>query len=297
MKLQTFRYLAPQAFKSLKLNGWMTFAAIFTIAISLFLCVAFWLLIQNIDANATQIESEVQIIAYIKDGVTDEDLAQAKTAIQAMPGFAGLSFISKKDGLAQLAPEFNLSSEDELLETLGGVNPLPNSYSIQAQTPEDVASLAQKVEQLEIIESVRYGEGTVDKLFTFTDTMRLAGVVVMVLLAVAAIMLVAMTTRLTVYARRKEIMVMKWVGATNWFIRWPFLLEGVVLGLIGSGLALILALTGYTQVIDYLSQTIPFVFFLELGHLWAPLTLYTLGAGVLMGAVGSIISMAKFLNV
>ena len=145
------------------MHGWMTFAAIATVAISLFLCVVFWLLIINIDTNATEIEDNVEIIAYIKDTVNPDDYGTIETAIKSLPGFSEMKFISKEDGLASLAPRFG--GEDELLASLGGVNPLPDSYSIKALAPDNVSSLADSIAALSQIESVRYGQEGVERLF------------------------------------------------------------------------------------------------------------------------------------
>ncbi len=273
----------------------MTFAAIFTIAISLFLCVMFWLLIINLDANATVIESEVEIIGYISDDIPEGDYYLIENALKSLPGCASVGYISKEEGLRRLAPRFG--GEEELLASLGGVNPLPSSYYIKALTPGDVAPLAKMMEGVAGITSVRYGQGTVDKLFAFTDIVRKAGLGIMLLLGFAAIMLVAMTIRITVYARRKEIMVMKWVGATNWFIRWPFLLEGIILGLAGSIAAVVLALVAYNNAFAYIGGIVPFLTFLETAAICRAVALYSIIGGILMGAVGSIVSMARFLNV
>lgn len=295
MKGSTFRYVLPQALKSLRNNGWMTLASVLTIAISLFLCVIFWLLILNLDANATMVESEVEIIGYIDEAVPEEEYYRIAEALENLEGCAEVGYISKDEGLNRIAPRFG--GEEELLASLGGENPLPNSYYIKALSPEYVAPLASMMEGIAGISSVRYGQDTVDNLFAFTGIVRSAGLGIMVLLAFAAIMLVAMTIRITVYARRKEIMVMKWVGATNWFIRWPFLLEGIILGLAGAIIAVILALVVYHNAGNYVGELVNFLIFMETGIIWQQVALYSLTAGILMGAVGSVISMAKFLNV
>ncbi|MEG2213397.1 MAG: FtsX-like permease family protein, partial [Clostridiales bacterium] len=143
----------------------------------------------------------------------------------------------------------------------------------------------------------RYGEGTVEKLFALTETMRKVGIAAMVLLALAAVVLIAMTIRLTVVARKKEVMVMKWVGATNAFIRWPFLLEGLLLGLFGGILALILVLLAYTNAGDYLANTISFVLVLDLSNIWQSAAVFTLGAGLILGICGSLLPLARFMDV
>lgn len=285
----------PQAFSSLRINGWMTFAAIATIAISLFLCLLFWLMVINIDANAEQLESNVEIIGYIADEIPQEQYNAIQSKIAALSGVSSLTYISREEGLQRIAPRFG--TVEQLLDSMGGVNPLPNSFSVKAQSPEAVSGIAGQMAALEGISEVRYGESEVEKLFAFTSALRFAGIVIMALLAVAAVFLVAMTTRISVYARKQEIMVMKWVGATNWFIRCPFLLEGIVLGLVGSLLAVGAAFFVYYKASAYVACSLSFIVMLPASALWLTVSLIAVGVGVLMGAIGSIVSLARFLNV
>lgn len=294
MKLYSFRYIIPQAFKSLKLNGWMTFASIMTISITLFLCAICWLLVVNIDANAEQMESDVRVSAYIDQTVSSEDYDALQKKIEAIDDVDKVEFVSKAEGLTELENRFG---GVDLEETLGGNNPLPDRFSISAVDKDSVKSVAKAVKKLTGIETVRYGEGSVEKLFALTDTVRKVGITLIVLLGIAAITLVAMTIRLTVFARRKEIMVMKWVGATNAFIRWPFLLEGIILGVIGALIAVVLVFICYKYAGVYVANTISFVYLSQLSDIWLNILGFAVLAGLLMGAFGSIISLIKGLDV
>ncbi|MGI5891421.1 MAG: permease-like cell division protein FtsX [Bacillota bacterium] len=295
MKISSFRYIIPQAFSSLKVNGWMTFAAIVTITISLFICSIFWLIIINLDANATDIESQVEIVAYIRDNVEEADYDNIKASIEQLDGVTSIQFISKEEGMKTMSEKFG--EDSDLIAALDGANPLPDSYAVKADSPERVDNLAEAIESMEQIESVRYGQGSVEKLFSLTDTMRKAGFAIMALLGIGAIVLVVMAIRLTVYARRKEVMVMKWVGATNAFIRWPFLIEGILLGFFGAVIASVSSLIVYALASDYLSTAVSFITVIEVSQLWWQVFSFTALAGIVMGAFGSIISVARFLDV
>jgi len=294
MKLYSFRYIGPQAIKSMKGNGWMTFAAILTITISLFLCAFFWLIITNIDANATKAEDNVRVMAYLDFDMTKAEYSIIETELEQLEGVKEVSFISKEEGLESLSGRFD---DADLLESMDGNNPLPDAYSITAAGPEYVEEIYLQVKEMDGIYEATYGEETVEKLFTFTDTLRKAGIVVMALLLVAAIVLIAMAIRLTIVARKKEIMVMKWCGATDAFVRWPFFLEGIILGLLGAFLALVLALVLYGTAADHLASTISFMTILPLGEIWGEATLFIMGAGFILGAVGSLIPLSRFLKV
>ncbi len=294
MKLYSFRYLGPQALKSMKANGWMTFAAIMTITISLFLCAFFWLILTNMDANATEIEEDVRVMAYIDSSVRQSDYEEIEQQISWIDGVQKVTFISKEEGLESMSDRFGGIDLDA---TLGGANPLPDMYSVEAVSTAYVKNIAEQAAEIEGVSSVRYGEGTVERLFTLTNTLRQGGIIVMSLLGIAAVFLIAMSIRLTILNRRKEIMVMKWCGATDAFIRWPFFLEGLLLGIIGAVLALAFALLLYGQATDYLSSTISFITIMPLKYIWQNVTLFVLGCGVVLGAIGSIIPLTRFLRV
>lgn len=294
MKMYSFRYIFPQAFKSMKNNGWLTAAAIMTITISLFLCAFFWMIIVNLNVNATEIEDDVRVMAYIDFDVPSTDYDELEDALRNIDGVQDVDFVSKDEGLLTLEDRFN---DTDLLETLAGDNPLPDMFSLTAVDKQYVEQIAEQVSKMDGIYHVRYGEGTVEKLFTMTDTIRKASIVVMALLGVAAVTLIAMAIRLTILGRKKEIMVMKWCGATDAFVRWPFFLEGMMLGIFGSIIALALALILYSQVFAYLTATISFATIVPLSQLWPGLTLFIIGSGVVLGAIGSLIPLARFLKV
>ncbi|MDO4732106.1 MAG: permease-like cell division protein FtsX [Bacillota bacterium] len=294
MKLSSFRYIAPQCFKSMCHNGWMTAAAIITITISLFLCAFFWLLLLNVNANATDVEEDVRILAYVDFDVVPAERNEIEQTLGWIPGVENVLFVPKEQGINTLEERYG---DQDLVESLGGVNPLPDMFSITAADTKQVSSIAEEVSRIEGIYEVRYGEGTVEKLLSLTDSLRKFGIVIMALLALCAVVLIAMAIRLTVQTRKKEIMVMKWVGATDAFIRWPFIMEGMILGLVGAGLALGLLLLLYSRVEIYASINLGFLNVLPLAEIWLSATGFTLGAGFLLGLIGSLFPVARFLDV
>ncbi len=294
MKLSSFRYIGPQCFKSMRNNGWMTFAAVLTITIALFLGSFFWMLLQNIDANAVQVEDNVRVVAYLDYSVTSGQRLGIEKELSWIEGVSKVEFVSKDEGILDLQERYNV---EDLVASLGGVNPLPDLFSITALDPEQVTSIAQAAALVEGVSEVKYGAGTVEKLFALTNTLRKIGLAIMALLAISGVVLIAMSTRLTIQTRKKEIMIMKWVGATNAFIRWPFFLEGLLLGLTGAGLALTLVLALYGSAADYLAAGLPFVKVLTLAEIWRPAAAFTLGSGLVLGAVGSSIPLTRFLDV
>jgi cell division transport system permease protein len=294
MKLYSFKYIGSQALKSMRGNGWMTVAAILTITISLFLCTFFWLIIANLNANANKVEEDVRVMAYLDFNLTQRDYDNIEAQIKFIDGVENVEFISKDQGLDSLEERFDST---DLLATLGGSNPLPDCFSITAVSSDDVKPVYEAVKGIDGIYEATYGEGTVERLFALTDTLRQAGLAVMILLCVAAVVLIALSIRLTILARKKEIMVMKWCGATDSFVRWPFFLEGMILGLMGAILALGLELLLYSQAAAYISATVSFVAILPLREVWGSTTIFILSSGLLLGAIGSVIPLARFLKV
>ncbi|MBR3391160.1 MAG: permease-like cell division protein FtsX [Firmicutes bacterium] len=295
MKLRSFRYVGPQAFKSMGHNGWLTVAAILTITISLFLCAMFWLILINLDANVSSVENDLSIMVYLDDSVQeDRDFKRVETALHNIDGVDQVTLVTKDEGLASLSDRFGGA---DLEETLGGDNPLPDMFNVTALDADAIADIAGEIETIAGVGTVRYGEGTVEKLVALTNTLRKVGLAVMLMLAAGALVLIALSIRLAILGRRKEIMVMKWVGATNTFIRWPFFLEGLLLGLIGAVLALALCLLLYTRATDYLHNAISFIQVLPLQQVWLQTGVFVLAAGLILGALGALLPLSRFLDV
>ena len=293
MKLDTIRYIIPDAFHSLGRNGWMTFAAVTTMAITLFLCGVFGLLLYNVNYAAGSLESDVEIAVFLEDTVTGDSLTQMKTTLEALPGVETVAAFTKDEAMTYMVDRYG----ETLFSALGGVNPFPDCYTVKASAPEEINGLASTISEIPGVLKVNYGKETVEKLFAFTDVIRTIGFGVMVLLSVGAAVLVSMTIRLTVYARRKEVQLMKYVGATDWFIRWPFIIEGALLGMFGAVIAVIVLLLSYGKVAAYLESAIGFFSLASVSGVLSMLSLNLILAGALLGVVGSVFSLIRFLKV
>lgn len=292
--LTKWRYILPEPFISLSRNIMMTIAAILTVVITLYLCGIFGILVMNIDENATQMENSVEIKAFIADDITQEQMDALSENVKSLPGVAEVKYVSKAEGLESMSEEFGDSAAIlAAVET----NPLPNSYTISANTPDDVTSIVSQLEAMSEIDEVRYGQGTVENLFLLMKWLRIMGVAIMVLLGLCAVVLISMNIRLSVTARREEIQVMKYVGASNSFIVWPFILEGILLGLIGSIVGIILVLCSYNGVLAKVVETLQFVTFLNVGDVAGIVVFGMLLIGVVLGALGSAIAVRKHIRV
>jgi cell division transport system permease protein len=175
-------------------------------------------------------------------------------------------------------------------------NPLPDTFEIYVEDPGAVLVVVKKVENLPGIEKVKHAELLTQRLISVNHAVRITGATIVLALIIATILIVSNTIRLTVFARRKEISIMQLVGAANWFIRWPFIIEGIVQALTGALLALGLVRLAYHLMIPQMEKSLPFLPVLPAAAVSETLALIVLGTGLFVGIAGSLISVNKFLD-
>ncbi|WP_139491216.1 permease-like cell division protein FtsX [Brevibacillus dissolubilis] len=297
MKIRTLGRHVREGAKNLGRNGWMTFASVSAVSITLLILGVFLILALNVNHIAQTVEKQVEIRVFL-DVLADKTIAtQVQDQIEANPKVDTVTFISKEEGLEQLKKRFGQNAK--LLEGLEDDNPLPDTLVVKAKVPSETASIAKEVKGLEHVEDVSYGEGTVEKLFTATAAIRNVGIIFIVGLAFTAMFLIANTIRLTIMARRREIEIMKLVGATNWFIRWPFFVEGLLMGSIGALIPIVILTGGYYYLVDKVNTSMTVVFFslLPMNPLSYQVALILISIGAFIGIWGSMISVRRFLRV
>lgn len=295
MKLRTSEYFIQEVFRSLKRNNWMTFASIGTVTVSLFVLGVFLLLVLNMNRLASTLESQVQISVYLEDGLTEAGKGTLQQDIEGLAGIDTVTYVDKTEAEKRLRER--LGEQGYLLDALGDENPLPDSFEVTVVDPAFVETAAGTIGQLEGVEEARYGQDVATHLFDITRLIRIFGLVLMVLLCGATLFIISNTIRLTVFARRKEIAIMKYVGATDWFIRWPFLLEGVVMGFAGGLLAALVLRSFYAAMTAKIYDTLAFFPLMPQYPFMNYVTLGILAAGIFIGALGSTISLKRFLKV
>jgi cell division transport system permease protein len=294
MRLKTIHYYFREAFQSIVRNSWISVASVGVVAVSLLILGTSLLLVLNANYMAANLESSVEISVFLRDNVTPDDVQSLENELADMPQVAQVVYVSREQALEEMRENFG--ENKDILDGLEDKNPLPDTLRIRTDNAQQVAPLAAELETFEQVDQVRYGQGVVEKLLALSKWVRTAGLVTMVLLGIAAVFLIATTIRLSVYARRKEIGIMKILGATNWFVRFPFVLEGMILGLAGSLLAVIVVYLGYVSLIDNIQLSLPFMQLVTDRALIKPLMLGLLAGGLAIGAAGSTISMRRFLN-
>ncbi len=305
MKFSTLLRHLREGTKNVFRNGWMSFASIGSIVVSLFILGVFMLLALNVDKLASQIESQVEIRVYLQLDTEQAKIDEINRTIGRIPEVKKVTFVSKEEGLRRLQQNLDDSAKSTLEGYENENNPLPDGFDVEVFDPQKVSFVAKKIEAINSTDEakpilgVKYGQGTVEKLFRITNAVRNIGLVIVAGLAVMAMFLISTTIKMTILARRREIGIMKLVGATNSFIRWPFFIEGVLIGLSGSAITSGLLLYGYSRLIQSASydlglMLIEFASVKDVGWYIAG-TLLILGT--LLGIWGSTVSVRKYLKV
>ena len=295
MKLKTGEYFIQEVFHSLRRNNWMTFASIGTVAVSLFVLGVFLILVLNMNRLAGMLESQVQISVYLEDHLTDREKRQIGYDIESLQGIDSVTYVDRETAKERLKER--LGDQKYMLDALSEDNPMPDAFEVTVTTPSVVESAAGAIAAMQGVEEAKYGQDVVEHLFDITRLMRIFGFVLMGLLGGATLFIISNTIRLTVFARRKEIAIMKYVGATDWFIRWPFLLEGIVLGCIGGFIAAVALRSFYAAMAAKIYSTLAFFPLMPQYPFMNYVTLAILLAGIVIGAIGSVISLKRFLRV
>jgi len=297
MKFRTFRRHIREGTKNIVRNGWMTFASVSAVTITLLILGVFLLLAMNINHFVQVIENQVEITVELDLTTEDNQIGAIEKEIKNIDGVKSVEFISKEDGLEQLKGKFG--DDAYLLEGLEEENPLNDVFIVKVFEPEYLESVSTQIGDINLVTYVDYGKSTVDKLLEWTTWIRNIGLVFIVGLAFTAMFLISNTIKITIFARRKEIEIMKLVGATNWFIRWPFFVEGFLLGILGSIMPILLLIFGYKYLLDLLNTSLAssFLDLLPLYPLSYQISILLLAIGAFIGVWGSMMSVRRFLKI
>lgn len=291
-------YSVKQAFKQVFRNKNMCTASIFSITSMLLILGLFFILVVNINLLAETTQSQFNTIqVYIEDDVSEESIYEMKNEVEGLSGVDKAVIIDKEQALEIMQKRWGDNSY--LLQGLEEENPFPNSIEITVQHLENAEAIATRIQSMDGIEDIKYYNTIVEKLLNITGFIQVAGMILILILIIISIVIVANTVKLTVTAREREISIMKYVGATNWFIRGPFFVEGIIIGLIGSGVSVILINIAYKKIIEAFTEQAFVMFSIGMvpqGFLIHNLVWIFISLGVGIGSMGSILSMRKFLD-
>lgn len=289
-------------------SGLMSLASMLSVAVSLLVLAVVLLLAVNLEHLASTAEAQIEIKAYLcaaqreeakcnKQELTEPQKQAVVEQIKKLPNVKETTYLTRQQALEEMKKADPTWREMLAGYEAGNENPLSDEVFVKATEVEQVQAVADAVKALPGVAKVVYGQDYVDKLAIFTHAIRIGGVGLVLLLVVATVLTLSNTIRLSVYARRREISIMKLVGATDWYIRRPFMLEGVFLGMFGAALASGVTTWGYLRMVPRLQLTIPFLPVVQPGEVLSSLTTGLLLLGAVLGAAGSLISLRRFLKV
>jgi cell division transport system permease protein len=287
----------------------MSLVAVSIIYISLLLVGAFFLMSSVINEMASSFESKVSIQVFLKDDAADTDVQALQAAIQQMPNVKSIAYVTKDQALAIFKER--TKNTPQLVEQLRN-NPLPASIEVALVSPREVQGVVDLIVKNPLTAKVvktpanlgtpkdtdiRYGQNVVEALFAATGVVRLFALGFLILLLIVSLVLIGNTIRLAIYSRRREIGIMRLVGASNWFIRTPFLLEGVLQALIGSVLAILTLLAAQAVIVPWLQGNLKFIPVTIGGVTMAQLSALLILSGVVIGLLGSGSAIRRYLKV
>lgn len=290
-------YTIKQAFQQVARNRAMSLASVFAITAMMIILSIFLIVVINVNSAAQGIQDDYDSIEIFMDD--EADMAAANAIIDDIKKFDGVedAYYKSKDEAMETFKE-RWGDNAYLLDSLKE-NPLPNSVVVKIADLKKADSVAEQCGTYAGIEDVKYYKDTVDKLLKATKFIQTTAMVLMVFLIVVSIVVVSNTIKLTVFNRESEINIMKYVGATNWFIRGPFLAEGIILGIVSAAISVGLSSLLYLKIIDIVGDQMFSLLNMQLvpaGFLIQNFALIFLALGVSIGACGSIISMRRFLD-
>ena len=302
MKLSSLRYYLSEASKSLMRNRLMSLASIATVASCIFVLAFSYSLAANIDYILGQVEGAVQIAAFINDDLDETGLQLLRLEIEALENVATIQFISHEDAFRIFLEDMADSPTVAL-----GLTPqdFPRSFNIALVDVADDESvrgpLQAIVDEGRGLDIIRYDQEVIGVISTVNNGIRIISAVIILALVVVSNVIIMNTIQITVNSRRNEINIMKYIGATDWFIKWPFIIEGVLIGLVGSVLPIILVWFGYGGALEAIYTNI--AFFQEIVTFRTPISVFVVLApiavaiGVGIGVYGSLIAIRKHLHV
>ncbi|HEX9094198.1 MAG TPA: permease-like cell division protein FtsX [Coriobacteriia bacterium] len=299
-------YFVGEALQSFRKNWVMSLVAVTIIYISLLLVGAFFLTGALLNRVVTSFEAKVSINIFLKDGAADADLTALQDAIRKDARVEGVTYVSKDEALKRFKER--TKNTPQLVEQLRG-NPLPASLEIKLKDPRQVKEVVGYIKTIPALanciknpkdpeaEDIRYGQNIVENLFAATAAVRMFVLVFVIMLLVVSLVLIGNTIRLAIYSRRKEIGIMRLVGASNWFIRTPFLFEGVLQAIIGAVLAILTLMAAQALIVPWLQNNLRFLPVAVESSTIAQLMGLLMLTGILIGLVGSGAAVRKYLKV
>ncbi|MFT9057312.1 MAG: permease-like cell division protein FtsX [Ethanoligenens sp.] len=293
--MEKIRYFIREGLKNIWVNRMMSIASICILTVCLLLLGTSVLISINVRNLMHSVEQQNQIGVFLKDGIDQPTIDKIGTDLKAMPNVLKVEFISKDQALQNEKKQ--LGKDQDLLNGVNQDNFFPNSYRVTLKSMQSYNLVVKKIHALANIESVNEHSGVAEKLNSISNTVSWAGFWLFILLAAVSLFIIVYTIKLAVYVRRREVNIMKFVGATDWFIRWPFFVEGLLIGVFSGIVGSIFQWYLYGALVKRLFSALHIIHPLAYRSVGIPLSLGFIASGIVLGIVGSLISVHKYLRV
>ncbi len=298
MKIKSLKYTISESFKNIWRNGVMSVASTTSVAASLLILGLIFILIVNINSITSGAQEQYDSIqVYLVDSIGEAEVKSLGEQIKQLDSVKSVRYETKDEALKKMQDSWQDNAY--LLEGLEN-NPLPNSFEVRFSNLNAVPQVAETIKKMDGVEDVKFYRDIIEKMTNLSAMIRNIGIVIIFALLLLSTFIINNTIKLAVNARRREINIMKYVGATNWFVRWPFFFEGTLLGLLGSVIALAIVMVLYQYVYGIMANQF---YALIAAYIVSPVEIFkdlllifgVIGMGI--GALGSLMSMRKYLNV
>ena len=296
MKINTINYFIVYALKSIKRNITVSFAAMLTVLVTFFVLGTFTLVGLNFNKTIEDVADKIEIKVYLQDDIKLVNQREVEIKLAEQEGVKAVTYESKDEAFTKLKKDLEGNSgmlEGYSLEN----NPLASSYIVTLEDASYAGDVSKAVEDMTGVESITNQQELIEKISNVVDFVQILGVVLFFVFIGVSIFLIMNTIKLAVYSRRREVGIMKFVGATDWFIRWPFVIEGMIIGAVGSLLATAILYFIYRGVFGFIASNLLIANLVPVSFVLTRLLGGFLLGGIVVGAIGSIAALRKFLVV
>ncbi len=299
MKYNVLSYLIGEGFRNVLKNKKSTGASLMIMCATMIIFGLFFIIGENINHIMNELEMQQGMQVFIKEEATEKEISELGDKIKALSGVNQVEFVSKEDALKQMKEK--VGDKQFLLSGYDENNPFPASYVVTLTDLKESDNVQKEIETFDNIKSIQKRGDTVNALLRAANFVRILSGAILILLVVISIFIIANTIKLTVHARRREISIMKYVGATNNFIRWPFIVEGIIIGVVAALISIMLLGVLYNvvsnKILSIAGSNIINISLLTFSDMFTLIIVVYLALGIGIGTLGSMISMRKYLDV
>ncbi len=299
MKPSTIKYFFRESFSGLKKNMLMTMASVVAVAACISILSFSYCVGSNLQYMLNQMEDSIGISVFLKGELSGEEIEEMKREIGAIAHVEEVQYISPADALDELKRDWG-ANEDIFVGLDEQNNPLSHSFQISLDSIKNQTDVLKALDGVDGIDNVRHGQTETELLMKANRIFSISSVLIMLILGIISVMIIMNTIRISVVNRRIEINIMKYVGATDWFIRWPFIIEGIIIGLVGAIVPLLIGFPIYAKITSAIFRYLPMITFVKFrltGDVFGFLIPFGISFGIILGVIGSVTSIRKHLRV